>query len=77
MKPFHTNHCGVSFITGAAVHVMHYIEPAVIVAKRLLEDVFSLIYSEVSQKGLWILLFLRYLAKALYMGEIMKDKLHE
>ena len=47
MKPFHTNHCGVSFITGAAVHVMHYIEPAVIVAKRLLEDEFSLIHSEV------------------------------
>ena len=77
MKPLHTNHCGVSFITGAEVHVMHYIELAVIVAKRLLEDVFSLIYSEVSQKGLWILLFLWYLAKALYMGEIMKDKLHE
>ena len=29
------------------------------------------------QKGLWILLFLMYLAKALYMGEIMKDKLHK
>jgi len=29
---------------------MHYIEPAVIVACRLLEDVFSLIYSEVSPK---------------------------
>ena len=50
MKPFHKNHCGVSFIIGAAVHVMHYIELAVIVAKRLLVDVFSLIYSEVSPK---------------------------
>ena len=50
MKPFHTNHCGVSFITGAVVHVMHYIEPEVIVAQRLLKDVFSLIYSEVSPK---------------------------
>ena len=50
MKPFHTNHFSASLITGVAVHVMHYIKPAVIVACRLLEDVFSLIYSEVSPK---------------------------
>ena len=77
MKTFHTNHFSASLITGVAVHVMHYIEPAVIVAKRLLEDVFSLIYSEVSPKRSMDFFFLRYIAKALYMGEIMKDKLHE
>ena len=32
MKQFHTNHFGASAITGVAVvHVMHYIEPAMII----------------------------------------------
>ena len=68
MKPFHTNHCGVSFITGAAVHVMHYKELAVIVAKRLLENVFSLIYSEVSQKRSMDFTFLKVLSEGPIYG---------
>jgi hypothetical protein len=39
-------------ITGVAVHVMHYIEPAVIVARRLPVDILNLMYSEVSLKSL-------------------------
>ena len=68
MKPFHKNHCVVSFIIGAAVHVMHYIEPAVIVAKRLFEDVFSLIYSEVSPKRSMDFAFLTVLSEGPIYG---------
>jgi hypothetical protein len=52
MKPFHTNLLVAKVIIGVVVHVMHYIEPAMIVARRLPVDVLYLMYSEVSQKGL-------------------------
>ena len=76
MKPFHTNQIGTSIITIVAVHVMHYIEPAVIVAWRLLEDVFSLIYSEVAPKRLVDFAFLTVLTEG-SMCKIMNEKFHE
>jgi len=42
---------------------MHYIEPTVIVARRLLEDVFSLFYSEVSPKRCMDFAFLTVLSE--------------
>jgi len=44
---------------------MHYIEPTVIVARRLLEDVFSLFYSEVSPKRSMDFAFLTVLSEGL------------
>lgn len=41
MKPFHTNLLAAKAIAGVGVHELHYIEPTMIVAQWLLEDVFS------------------------------------
>jgi hypothetical protein len=63
MKPFHTNLLAVKVIPGVAVHVMHYIEPAVIVARRLAMDVLKLMYSEVSSKRSMVFTFLTVLCE--------------
>jgi hypothetical protein len=63
-------------IAGVAVHVMHYVEPAVIVARRLLVDVLNLMYGEVSPKRSMVFAFLSVPYEGL-MCEIMNKRLHE
>jgi hypothetical protein len=57
MKLFHTTLLAAEVIADVAVHVMHYIEPAMIVARRLPVDVLNLMYSEVSPKRSMVFFF--------------------
>jgi hypothetical protein len=76
MKPFHTNQLAAKVIVGVAVHVMYYIEPTVIIARRLPMDVLYLMYSEVSPKRSMVFAFLTVPCEG-PLCEIMNKKLHE
>jgi hypothetical protein len=76
MKPFYTNLLAAEVIAGVAMHIMHYIEPAMIVARRLPVDVLNLMYSKVSQKRSMIFAFLTAPCNG-PICKIMNKKLHE